>query len=394
MNTETVRLRALSLVPEGDEVLVGDPESGTFVAIPAVGGVVIAALQEGASLTEAGRRAEEFVGEPVDVVAFVEVLRELGFLDEGEARATPVPTGPVQTRSWVRGVSQEFARPLFGRVAWAIYGAAVFFDLTVLLLVPALRPDPATHAFAFPDIGLSALLLLPLSFALACVHEAWHWLAARSLDLPARFGIDRRMAFLVAETDLSQLWTVARRRRYGPLLAGLAIDASMLAVALLLRLLMTGPGVLDSLLATVAFILTFRMVWQAMVFLRTDLYAVMITYLGCRDLWRVKGLLLRRAFGRLSAAQAAELSAADPRDVRAGLWFRWLWLIGLGLVTVWLVLIAVPMLDRLLRWTVAELAAGPGSWRFWYGLACSCVMLAPWLISGALAVRERLSAGR
>ncbi|MFB4294260.1 hypothetical protein ACBI99_41940 [Nonomuraea sp. ATR24] len=382
MSGGTVALRPLSLVEEGDEVLVGDPETGTFVAIPAVGGVVIAALRDGASVEEAARRAEEFAGEPVDVPSFVETLRELGFLDEGER--VPVATAPVQGRRWLRGVPAWVARPLFGRVAWTVYALAAVFDLTVLVLVPSLRPAPAQDAFVLDDVGLSAVLLYAFQLGLVAVHECWHWLAARSLDIPARFGLDRRMAFLVFETDLSQLWSVPRRQRYGPLLAGLAIDAVMLAVLLAGQLVVTSP-----LLAAWAFVLLFQIAWQCMVFLRTDLYAVLATRLGCKDLWRVKSLMLRRAFGRLSAEQEAELAAADPNDVRAGRWFRWVWLGGLLVVAVWLAYFVLPVVTGLLAWTAGEVAAGPGAWGFWWAIGCAAVALGPWLVAAALAVKER-----
>ncbi|MEU7853510.1 hypothetical protein [Nonomuraea sp. NPDC049141] len=395
MTTQTVRLRRLSLVDEGEEVLVGDPEAGTFISIPAVGGVVIAALMNGATVEETARRAEEYAGEPVDVPAFVETLRELGFLDEDDdengsgGERTPVATAPIQGRRWLGGLRPELARPLFGRVAWFGYGAAALFSLAALVLVPALRPDPSIDAFAVSDIGLGALLVYPITLVLAAVHEGWHWLAARALDLPARFGIDRRMAFLVFETDLSLLWSVPRKRRYGPLLAGLAIDSVLLAVVLGWRLVAD-----NTLLGAVAYILVFQMAWQCMVFLRTDLYAVLITWLRCKDLWRVKTLLLRRAFGRLREGEAAELVAADPRDLRAGRWFRWLWLAGLFVVAAWLAFFALPVLVSLLRWTAAEVAAGPAAWRFWYALACTALMLGPWLAVAGLAAKSRLTRER
>ncbi len=35
-----LRLRELSVVDDGDQVVIGDPQSGRFVAVPPVGGVV------------------------------------------------------------------------------------------------------------------------------------------------------------------------------------------------------------------------------------------------------------------------------------------------------------------------------------------------------------------
>ena len=43
----------LSLVPEGDDVLVGNPATATFVAVPEVGAVVLRALARGDSTEDA-----------------------------------------------------------------------------------------------------------------------------------------------------------------------------------------------------------------------------------------------------------------------------------------------------------------------------------------------------
>ncbi|MFI7438835.1 PqqD family protein [Nonomuraea indica] len=377
----TVRLRPLSLVDEGDEVLIGDPETGTFVALPAVGGVVITALQAGSTVEEAARRAEEYAGEPVDVPAFVEALRELGFVDEGER--APVATAPVQGRRWLFGIRPERAAPLFGRVAWTVYGLAALVNVGVLAFVPALRPDPGNDVF-FADVGLSTVLLYPMFLAVAALHECWHWLAARALGVPARFGVDRRMVFVVFETDLSQLWSVPRRKRYGPLLAGLAVDSLLLAIVFSLRWV-TDWAVLPAL----TYVLVFQIAWQCMIFLRTDLYGVLVVALGCKDLWRVQSLLRRRAFGRLGAEEEAELAAAHPQDLRVGRWFRWLWLAGVLVATAWVGLFVLPVLAGLLQWAAAELVAGPGAWRFWYAVGCLTVALAPWGAAAWLAVRAR-----
>ncbi|WUI03577.1 hypothetical protein OHR68_17755 [Spirillospora sp. NBC_00431] len=373
----TVRLRPLSVVEDGDDVLVGDPETGTFVAIPPVGAVVIAALRRGDSVAAAAREAEAFAGEPVDVPDFVATLRDLGFVETGP----PAPAGGAAP-----GRPGRWARVLFGRTAWAVYAACALFDLAVLAVWPPARPDPGSDAFVFAAAGPSALVLTPFALAVMGVHECWHWLAARAAGVPARFGLDRRVLFLVFETDLSQLWTLPRRRRYGPLLAGLAVDGAVLSCLLAARLAGLGLPVLGAW----SFVLVSHMVWQCMIFLRTDLYAVLVTATGCRDLWRVKTLLLRRAFGRLGPDGEAELAAAHPRDLRVGRWFRWLWLAGFGVVAGWAAVFFVPVVPPVVDWTAGHLANGPLTWDFWYGLGCAAVIFVPWAAVAALAGREYL----
>jgi hypothetical protein len=410
--TAPVRLKPLSVVPEGDdEVLVGDPASGTFVTIPAVGGVVIAALQRGASVEEAAAEAEAFAGEPVNVPSFVETLGELGFLaddaegaDPGDAgdAVEPVRTAPIQARRWMTGVRPEIVRPFFGRVAWAFYAACLLYALAVFVLRPGLLPDPAVDAFPFDDIGLSALAFLPFVWFAAASHECGHWLGARALGIQTRFGVDRRLWMLVFETDLTQLWTLPRRQRYGPLLAGLAVDSVLLAVLLTGRLLIdTGvwqaPELVGSLLAAWVFIKVMQMLWQSLVFLRTDLYAVLVNALGCRNLWRVKSLMLKRAFSRLTAEEEAELAEATDTDLRVGRWFRWLWLAGFAGVVVWFCVLLLPVFAETLSWAAEGLAEGPLTAAFWYRLLCVTLLLGPETLALVLAVKEyaaRLTARR
>ncbi|MFF0311904.1 hypothetical protein ACFYSC_31080 [Streptosporangium sp. NPDC004379] len=389
-----VPLRPLSVVEEGEEALVGDPATGTFVTMPAVGGVVISALLRGATEEEAAAEAEAFAGEPVDMPSFVATLAELGFLDDRpdeERRA--VRTAPIQMRNWMAGVSQRAARPFFGPVAWTCYTVLALFCLAVFATSPSLFPNPARDAFLLGDVGLSALLLVPFFLVSTALHEGGHWLAARAIGVESRFGVDRRMMLPVLETDLSQIWTVPRRRRYGPLLGGMAVDVVLLSLLLGARLLIlrgtwSPDPLVDATLSTWVFVKLAGLLWQCMVFLRTDLYGVLVNVLGCRDLWRVKSLMLRRAFGGLTPAQAAELLSAAPADVRAGRWFRWLWLAGFAGVLAWFVFFVAPVAVTVLAWAADGFLLGPLSPRFWYALLCAVLLLGPYLLAASLAARE------
>jgi hypothetical protein len=397
MNTDTstagVRLRPLSVVEDGDDVLIGDLERGTFVAVPPVGGVVITALLEGASPAEAAARGEAIAGEPIDMDDFIATLGQLGFLaDDAEGVNAPGPTAPVQQRGWTGGPRAALVRPLFSTAAWCVYGAATLVVIGCFIARPQLWPH-GSDLLITGDLGTSLLILLPVTYLLVGLHEVWHWLAARALDLRSRFGVDRRLFFLVFETDLSQLWSVPRRQRYGPQLAGLAIDMVVLA-GLLVAQLVAGPV---RPLPALVYALVASTLWQCMVFLRTDMYGVLVTATGCRDLWRVKSLLLRRAFGRLDEQQRAELDRADPRDLQVGGWFRWLWLAGYPLAAGYLVLFYGPLLVNVARWAGDGFASGVASARFWWGLLVVAAVYAPIVLTVGFVVaslRGRRRIGR
>src|SRR5262249_40425444 len=150
---------------------------------------------------------------------------------------------------WLEGVSPRTARRFFGRVAWIGYGAAALFSIAVMVLRPDLRPD-FEDLWYLTDPVLALVLFILASLILGAVHELWHWLAGRALGIPAVFRLSRRGVMLVFETDLSQVVTIHRRKRYGAYLAGMAFDCVVLATALGIRLAYSAevlpvPGVLD-----------------------------------------------------------------------------------------------------------------------------------------------------
>jgi len=326
---QAVRLRELSLVDEGDHVIVGEPQAGVFVAVPPVGGVVIRALLAGASTAEAAAAAERFAGQPVDVTSFIGRLEGLGFVaGPQDAEPRPVPTAALQQRRWLAGPAPERVRWLFGRAAWSVYALLFAFDLAAMIAFPQLIPRPrAAYEFLGAGPGPSLVALFPLATSLVAAHECAHWLAARGAGLTARFGIDHRMYFVVFETDLSQLWTLPRRRRFGPLLAGLAVDSTVLAVLLAVELTAAEhwwapPAPAAAVVAALAFLEVAGMTWQCLLFLRTDLYGVLVHATGCHNLWRVKPRPLRSALKMQSPAQAVQVAASGARDRAVDTWFR------------------------------------------------------------------------
>jgi putative peptide zinc metalloprotease protein len=393
----TAQAGRLVVARDGLECVLGRPDLGIYVEVPEPGAIFIEALQEGASLEEATRRASEAAGEPVDGEDFLATLTEAGLLDPPGAEGASSPTAPARSRQirWIEGVSPTMAARLFGPVAWSAYGAAALFAIGVLVMRPQLRPTFESFYF-LADPVLSILLYLPIALTLGAIHEAWHWLAGRAVGVPAVFRVSYRGMFVVFETDLTQIVTIPRRRRYGAFFAGMAFDSVVLALALLLRLLnhlgaVVLPGVVDRLLGAVVLGQVIAIVWQwAALFLRSDVYAVLANALRCQNLYRTTWLTLKDRLWRLSPAEADELAEAGPRDRSVARWFSGAYLVGL-IVMLWVfATFAAPALVSTAVWLGANLIGHQvGTAAFWEAAVVAAYLVAYYSGPPLLALRER-----
>jgi hypothetical protein len=378
----------LSLVAEGDDILVGNPATATFVAVPAVGGVVLSALADGRSVAEAAAAAFEHSQVEVDVEDFLATLEEAGILVYQQG---PALSGEVR---WVNGVPSWLARPLFGKVAWSCYALALVFVMVALVAEPALRPSFENYLF-LPDPLLSILCTYAMSVVIVIAHESWHWMAGRAIEVPARFRVSYRGIFLAAETDLSLLLTRPRRQRYGPMLAGPAFDISLLALALGLRwayfdLSLPLPDMLARLLGALTLMIVANLVLQCAVFLRTDLYAVLACALHCDNLYRTSWLTLKKRLLPVATVESAELESASRRDRSVAQWFSILYLVGMLGVFWFLLTFLLPAAVGGFSWMVRDiLSLSTGSLAFWEATAIALLVAASNLAPIALALRER-----
>jgi putative peptide zinc metalloprotease protein len=380
-------VRPLTVVEHGEDYLIGDAEQGTYVLVPPVAVVVIELLRSGRPVREVTAAAEERTGIDIDVADFAESLCELGL---AEPSAAPAPgdgadvkppaarNGGPHRRRWAPLVVGWPARLVVGL---ALVGCAAAFAVR-----PGLWPS-AADLFPLGSPVLSVIVLSVVICALRGLHELCHWLAARAEGVAARVRIDRRLYLLVFETDLTGLWGLPRRRRYWPLLIGLGFDTVALAVVLAVRLAAEAgfwplaPG-LARMLGTLTFVQVMGICTQFFVFVRTDIYAVLLTATGCSDLWSVTRLTLRRHLGLARPADRAELEEAHPRDRAVARWYVWLYVAGMLLAAWFFVAYFVPATLRTVRWIAATLgSADPSHAAFWQAAAFSLLLLGPQLLT-------------
>jgi hypothetical protein len=99
-----------------------------------------------------------------------------------------------------------------------------------------------------------------------------------------------RLYIPVAETNLTQLWSVPRKKRYIPFLAGMLNDTLVLSFLIFLLWFSDLTPILG-LESVTAFarlailLLYYSLIWQFLLFIQTDLYFVISNFFGCRNLY-------------------------------------------------------------------------------------------------------------
>ncbi|SEN44337.1 hypothetical protein [Actinacidiphila rubida] len=284
----TVRLHRLTMVPEDDGVMVGRPDTASYALFPEEGAEALRMLDRGTPLGEVADWYERTCGETLDVDDFLEVLGDLGFVTEdGEP---PPPAAPVR---W-----QRLGRWTFSRPAWLVYTVLLVAAAVEWVRDASLRPS-YHDVFFTSHLALIPITLTVVQIPCILVHEGYHALSGRRLGLPSTLTISRRLYYLVAETRLDSLFSVERRRRYLPFLAGMLADAVLIAGLDLLVVALRGHGVphwVPALLLAVAFTCVMRLLWQFMFYLETDLYYVVTNALRCSDLQNATRAYVRRRF--------------------------------------------------------------------------------------------------
>lgn len=359
-----------------DEYVIGDPASGNFVAVPEIGARLVELLAAGHTIAEAAEELERETGEVIDALDFVEVLVDSGIID-GRATGGGAATDEPQTkvRYWsVSRVPARLVKPLFGKAAWTFYVGCLAATVAMFVVEPALLPT-YEDTFIVPDIVLSLLITNVVVIVLTIVHEVWHALAGAAVGVPSRLRLERRGIFPVLETDLSGLWALPPERRYSPFLAGMAIDAVVLFAAVAPRFAWSRswidlPPELIRFLAMVVFSQVVKLAFQTMAYLRTDMYLVMATATGCRNLHQVTRLSLKRLIRRLSPEEATILNNAHARDLRVSRWYRLLYLSGVVWMTWFVFQFLWPSAKVTFGWAGGVLIGAPvGSAYWWEGMA-------------------------
>ena len=391
LDRRTVRLHRLSFLAEDGEYVIGRTDIDSYGVFPADGAALLQELQAGRSIHEAADWYASTYGQPVDMDEFLDTLTELDFVrDEGDGDDDP-SSGITPRVPW-----QRLGRALFSPLAWLAYAALVVTAVAVCVADPRLAPRGANVFFTEYRLVIELTILFG-QIPLTLVHELFHVLAGRRLGLRSRLRLSQRLYFLVFETALDGLVAVPRRKRYLPMLAGMVADVLVIATLTLVAAATRGadgePSLLGAVSLALAFTTLLRIAWQFYFYLRTDVYYLITTVLGCVDLQTTTRELLRNRLNRLLGRpdRLVDESRWHPRDRRTARWYAPLAVAGYAISTAMLVVVFVPLTWRFLgdavRAVVADGSAGTA--QFWDSAALLALTFGQVVLAAALALRDR-----
>ncbi|MFI6094735.1 hypothetical protein ACIA8G_04235 [Lentzea sp. NPDC051213] len=385
---QTVPLHPLVFLEDGDEVTIGRPDVDSYGIFPGEGAELVRRLVAGDTPRQAAAWFERTYGEDVDIEDVLAGLEELDLVRKsGESVSAKAPV--------------RFAKlgaALFSPMAWVVYAGLAGWALFLMAFDRDLRPS--YHNIFFSDyymviqVGLF-LAAIPLLF----LHESFHALAGRRLGVRSRLRIGRRLYFIVLETSLDGLVAVPRRQRYLPIVAGLLADViGIAACTIAADLTRHADGSLSGagrFLLAVAFAALLRVIWQFFLYLRTDIYVLVSTVLGCVDLHGAARQMVRNRFRRLFGRSETDESVLHPVDRRVARWYSWLVVVGYTASLTTFVLAGAPVLYRFASGVVGRLTGDAVSTtQLLDSIVFGGVAIAQCAVLGWLMVRERVRARR
>ncbi|WP_031163455.1 hypothetical protein [Streptosporangium roseum] len=352
-------LHQLVYLADGEEVTVGRPDIDSYGIFPADGAEIVRRLEAGATPRDTAAWYLDEYGEGVDMDDVIAALGELEFVRPADTAETvaAAETAPAPVR-W-----QRLGAALFSPPAWIAYAALTAWALVTMVRRPDLAPT-YNHVFFTDYYTVVQAALFVFAIPQLLLHEAFHALAGRRLGLRSTLTIGRRLYFIVLETSLPGLVAVPRRRRYLPILAGMLADVLVMAVLTLVADLTREPSGAFSLggkvCLAIAFAVLIRVVWQFSFYLRTDLYVLISTALGCVDLHDTAKQYLRNRVNRLlgRTGHLVDESGWHETDRRTARWYSWLIVVGYAVSIGSFALAAVPIGYRMLVGVLGRFTGG------------------------------------
>lgn len=264
--------------------IIEEQLSGEYFEMPKICVDAIEFIQKGESLSDIESMLQRnYPTEDVDMVDFAEQLVELGLVlsVDGEEIKSVERIRLSRGFTWI---PTKVARLLFNKVTYKIY--VILFLINIAFFVT--RPELIPHygdIFIFDSMVMNIVVYMFISLFLIMIHEFGHIVAIRAHDLPAKLDIGNRLFLIVFETDLTTAWKLSPKERNGLYLAGIAMEQTIVFIAISLLFFMPGEqSIFIDVLGLVIFDIFIKTIYQCCIYMKTDLYYLIENMTSCYNL--------------------------------------------------------------------------------------------------------------
>lgn len=312
-------------------VPVGRQDIASYVSLPVEALEVIDLLDSGKTVGEVIKVLEEKYGEEVEIKDFIEdmITNEMVKSVDGHE----IPTTSKVQKGLFMGITARHVGWMFSKVAWVLYAGMGVCCLVLFALSPEYIPRPQ-DLFFHPWYTVAILFVMFFSWVLVAVHELAHLFAAKTVGIEGNFSISNRLIFLVAQTNLGNIWIVPRKKRYIVYFAGIAWDVVMVFICLVLLYLSDEGTITVSTLSykflkTLVFIKVWAIIWQFRFNMQTDIYYVVSNFSRCGNLLHDAQTYIKNGLSRVwGRIEPVDMSNTPEHEMRAIKWYAPLYFVG------------------------------------------------------------------
>lgn len=278
-----ITLKQLAIRKDQKHYIVEDVMNGEFYEMPEVCIVAIELINQRKSLNDVEKElTARYPDEDLNLSDFISQLLELDLVSEMNGEKL-LKSSAQKKQSGFSWLPESVGRFFFNSFNSKLYLVLLIGSIGLIVYNPLLFPR-YSDLFAFDLMLQNIVAWLVITLVLVLLHEFGHVLAVRSEGLPAKIGIGHRLFLVVLETDMSQVWRLSPEKRNRLYLAGIHFDSVVLFLALLAQNFTNESSLIMGLLKMVVLDTFIRLVYQAAVFMKTDLYYVIENKTGCYNL--------------------------------------------------------------------------------------------------------------
>lgn len=279
-----VSLRPIIIRKDTKHFIVEDISSTDYYEMPRICIDAIELINQNKALGDIEKILNsKYPGEGVNIYDFVSQLINLDLVRELNGESIPRTSAEIKTYQSFSWIPPKLGQFFFNSVSSKGYLVFLLISIGLMLSKPTLFPR-YSDLFIFDIMIKNIVVLLVITFVLVLLHEFGHVLAVRSEGLPAKIEIGHRLFLVVLETDMSQVWKLPAEKRNKLYLAGMYFDSVVLFFALLAQMFTSEGSLIMGLFKLVVLDTFIRLVYQAAVFMKTDLYYVIENKTGCYNL--------------------------------------------------------------------------------------------------------------